>query len=211
MRNALAQKLDDDCGEIGIPPIEFRPLRHDPKTKERVSKLSVYPDYFIHDGEIVLYDFDTGSDYEYEQVDEKDTVVVSYSRSCIEEDHEAEDTLALIKVQEKKNGPTFYLVLIGYCSECEKYYIAKEDYELLAKKGRPLVTMIDETGSFSTITSGNTFVDEKEHLNTLERILDQKISEIEASPGFLSKYATSFMMMERLLLLKGQVNRYIKK
>ena len=192
MRNALAQKLDDDCGEIGIPPIEFRPLRHDPKTKERVSKLSVYPDYFIHDGEIVLYDFDTGSDYEYEQVDEKDTVVVGYSRSCIEEDHEAEDTLALIKVQEKKNGLTFYLVLIGYCSECEKYYIAKEDYELLAKKGRPLVTMIDETGSFSTITSGNTFVDEKEHLNTLERILDQKISEIEASPGFLSKYATSF-------------------
>lgn len=192
MRNALAQKLDDDCGEIGIPEIEFRPLRHDPKIKEKVSKLDVTPDYFVHDGDIVLYDFDTESDYEYEQVDEKDTVVVGYSRSCIEEDHEAEDTLALIKVQEKKNGLTFYLVLIGYCSECEKYYVAKEDYELLAKRGRPLVTTIDETGTFSAVTSGSTFADEMQHLNTLEDILDHKINEIESSPGFLSKYATSF-------------------
>ena len=192
MRNALAQKLDDDCGEIGIPQIEFRPLRHDPKIKEKVSKLAVEPDYFVHDGDIDVYDFDTGIDYEYEQVGEKDTVVVSYSRSCIEEDHEAEDTLALIKVQEKKNGQRFYLVLIGYCSECEKYYIAKEDYELLAGKGRPVVTVIDETGTFTEITSGNTFSDEKEHLNTLENLLDNKINEIETSPGFLSKYATSF-------------------
>ena len=125
-------------------------------------------------------------------MDEKDTVVVGYSRSCIEEDHEAEDTLALIKVQEKKNGLTFYLVLIGYCSECEKYYVAKEDYELLAKRGRPLVTTIDETGTFSAVTSGSTFADEMQHLNTLEDILDHKINEIESSPGFLSKYATSF-------------------
>lgn len=192
MRNSLAQKLDDDCGEIGIPQIEFRPLRHDPKTKEKVSKLNIRPDYFVHDGDIDPYDFDSDIDDEYELIDEKDTVVVNYSRSCIEEEHEAEDTLALIKVREKKNGLVVYLVLIGYCSECEKYYIAKEDYELLAEKGRPLVTMIDETGTFSTITSGKTFDAEKEHLDTLENLLDHKINEIENSPGYLAKYATSF-------------------
>ena len=73
MGNSLAQKLDDDCGEIGIPQIEFRPLRHDPKTKEKVSKLNIRPDYFVHDGDIDPYDFDSDIDDEYELIDEIET------------------------------------------------------------------------------------------------------------------------------------------
>lgn len=190
MRNALAQKLEDDCSEIGLPPIEFRPLRPEPKPKVSAVELAIKPDYFISDGKRTGFDFDVDDeDSLWNQVTESDTVVINYSRSCVEVDHEAEDTLALIKVQEKKEGDKYYVVLVGYCEECEKYYIAEEDFALLAEKGRPALTLIDETGKYNSITSGTTFDHERDHLNDLEDTLDKKIDDIQHSPGYVSKYA----------------------
>lgn len=188
MRNALAQKLEEQCGEVGIPPIDFLPLKPEPKQKVSAAQIKIRPDYFIQNGNISEYDFDD-EDVLWDQITEKDTVVVNYSRSCIEEDHEAEDTIALIQVQEKKAGRKHYLVLIGYCRECEKYYIAKEDFELLAQRGRPAMTLIDETGAYDTITSGKTFDHERDHLEDLENTFDKKIYDIQHSPGYVGKYA----------------------
>ena len=188
MRNALAQELEEECGEIGVPPITFLPLKKEPKPKTKASQLKILPDYFIHDGIRDAFDFRVEEIY-WDQISEEDTVVVNYSRSCINDDHETEDRLALIKVQEKRSGVQFYLALVGYCSDCEKYYIAKEDLELIMEKGRPFMTLIDETGSFNTITSGTTYNAERFHLQDLERKLDHKIESIKNSPGFVEKYA----------------------
>lgn len=190
MRNALAQKLEMDCSEIGLPPIEFLPLRPEAKPKVSAADLDIHPDYIIANGACDVFDFgDEEAKELWTQTFEPDTFVVNYTRSCIEEDHEAEDTLALIKVQEKKEGIKYYVVLVGYCEECEKYYIAKEDFALLAEKGRPVLTLIDETGTYNYITSGKTFDRERDHLNELEGTLDKKIDDIQHSPGYVAKYA----------------------
>lgn len=189
MRNSAAQSLDNKCSEIGIPQIEFQPLRPDRKQKVNPQEAQSRPDYFIQNGSIDEYDFDDNGIL-WDVLEEKDTVVINYSRSCIEEDHEAEDTLALIDVQEKAEGLKHYLVLIGYCDECEKYYIAKEDLELLIRKGRPRVNLIDETGSYDAITSGSTFDAEKDHLYKLEKTIDEKIETIKKNPSYVEKYAT---------------------
>ncbi|SDL37472.1 O-acetyl-ADP-ribose deacetylase (regulator of RNase III), contains Macro domain [Sarcina sp. DSM 11001] len=190
MRNSLAQKLEMDCSEIGLPPIEFRPLRPAAKPKVSAANLDIHPDYIIANGVRDVFDFGDDEAKElWTQTFEPDTFVVNYTRSCIEEDHEAEDTLALIKVQEKKEGIKYYVVLVGYCEECEKYYIAKEDFALLAENGRPVLTLIDETGTYNYITSGKTFDRERDHLNELEGTLDKKIDDIQHSPGYVAKYA----------------------
>ena len=190
MRNAAAQKLDHICSEIGIPQIEFRPLRPERKQKIKPLEAKIRPDYFIQNGSIDVFDFDDNGIL-WDVLDEKDTVVINYSRSCIEEDHEAEDTLALISVLEKAEGLKHYLVLIGYCEECEKYYIAQEDLTLLIKKGRPRINLIDETGTYDAITSGSSFEAEKEHLNNLEETIDEKIENIKKDPSYVGKYATT--------------------
>lgn len=191
MRNAAAQKLDNTCSEIGIPQIEFRPLRPERKQLVNPSEALIRPDYFIQNGFIDVYDFDDNGIL-WAVLDEKDTVVINYSRSCIEEDHEAEDTLALIKVQEKAEGLKNYLVLIGYCEECEKYYIAQEDLALLIQKGRPRINLIDETGTYDAISSGSSFDAEKEHLHSLEETIDEKIETIKKNPSYVEKYATTY-------------------
>ena len=190
MRNAAAQKLDNICSEVGIPQVEFRPLRPERKQKIKPSEAKIRPDYFIQNGSIDVYDFDDNGIL-WDVLEEKDTVVINHSRSCIEEDHEAEDTLALICVLEKAEGIKHYLVLIGYCEECEKYYIAQEDLVLLIKKGRPRINLIDETGTYDAITSGSSFDAEKEHLHNLEETIDEKIETIKKDPSYVDKYATT--------------------
>lgn len=189
MRNSKAQKLEEDCGEIGIPPIDFHKLRPEPKKIKNKVEIKIKPKYLVQNGSLSEYDFE--EDVDWAELTEDDTMIVSYSRSCSEADHETEDILALLTVDEKKGGRSKYLVLMGYCSECEKYYIDQDDYNLIYDKGRPMVMVQDDTNSDYYVTSGSVFDSEKKHLDDLEGKLDSKISEIKANPNFVSQYAIS--------------------
>ncbi len=187
MRNSLAQQLDLNCGKIGVPEIEFSKIK--PEVKKNIVYRAAYkPDYFIQNGIKTEYDYDERG---WEELPESVIFVVSYSRVCTFEDHDTDDALVLVNVQEKKGGSKKYLVLVGYCKDCGKYYIAQEDYAIIYGAGRPAVTVYDDTNSNYYIQSGSVFDDEKMHLNELECKFDARINEIKADSRYVSQYAVT--------------------
>lgn len=189
MKGVIAKQLEEDCGEVGIPPIEFRKLTLDKKEQSNKLNKRIKPKYFVQNGYISEYDFN--EEIEWEVLSEDDVVVVSFSTSCSELEHETVDVLAIMEILEKEGTKAYYLVLMGYCSECEKYYIDQDDYKIIYEKGRPYIQVQDDTNSDYYITSGSIFDEENEHLVKLEGRLEQKIAEIEAHPDFVGKYSVN--------------------
>lgn len=188
MRNSKAQRLEEECGEIGIPPVHFKRLKKEVKKKIKPLRANRKPTYFLQNGQISLYEYE--DEIDWVKLTKEDTAVVSWSRVCTQ-GHETEDILGLVHVQEKKGDPKDYLILMGYCGECEQYYIDKDDYALLYKKGRPEILIYDDTNSDYMVTSGTVFESENDHLQNLENDLSNFIQAIRNRPDFVSKYATN--------------------
>ena len=188
MRNSKAQRLEEECGEIGIPPIHFERLRKENRKKIKPKQAKRKPHYFLQNGQLSTYSY--GDDVDWIELALEDTIVISYSRACTEE-HETEDVLGLVRVYEKKDGPRDYLILLGYCDECQQYYMDKDDYAILYKKGRPDVLIYDDTNSDYMVTSGAVFDSENEHLQRLENDLYSSIQVIRNRPDYVGKYATN--------------------
>lgn len=188
MRNSKAQRLEEECGEIGIPPIHFKRLKKEARKKIKLLQEKRTPNYFLQNGQISLYTY--GDEIDWIELTKDDMVVVSYSRACTQE-HETEDVLALVHVHEKKNGAKDYLILMGYCDECEQYYIDRDDYSLLYDKGRPEILIYDDTNSDYMVTSGAVFDSEDDHLQQLESDLSASMQAIRNLPDYVAKYATT--------------------
>ena len=188
MRNTAAQRLEEELAEKGIPAIEYKPLREEKKKQVSFKKAPQRPQYFVTNGEAIEYDL--GDQISWTELSEQDIVVIGFSRVCAE-GHDAEETLCLLKVLEKQSGSLVnYLVIMGYCEECERYYIDKEDFDKLYSIGRPEVQTIDETNGEYRITSGSAFDAEREHLSEVEKQLDERIRGIQGSANYVGKYAT---------------------
>lgn len=185
MRNSLAQQLSLDCGRIGVPEPDFEVIRP-PVKKIQKKSTKVKPHYFVQNGEKTVYNFDNN---EWEVLPESTNFVVSYSRVCNFEDHYSDDQLVLIYVDSKMGGKIPYLVLVGYCYDCKKFYIAKEDYEILYSAGRSNITIYDDTGSDYYIQSGSVFEDERQYLKKVETSIKSRVSTIENSENYTGKYA----------------------
>ncbi len=186
--SAAAQRLEDQCGEIGIP-IEFSRV-HAQKKAVAVSKILIKPDCFIQNGAKSLFTFDNNNDWPV--LSEEDTAIISHSRECTINGHEGNtsDELAIIRVQKKRNGILNCLTLLGYCSICRKYYLDVDDFKLVSESGRPVLTLIDDTGTYETITSGPSFAKERVHLEQVESDLHGTVSSIKSQPNYVEKYAT---------------------
>lgn len=188
MRNTAAQRLEEELAEKGIPAIEYKPLRKEKKKQETFKKAPQRPQYFVTNGEIIKYDL--GDQVSWTELSEQDIVVVGFSRVCTE-GHDTEETLCLLKVLEKRSGASVnYLAIMGYCEECERYYIDKEDFDKLYSIGRPAIQTIDETNGEYHITSGSVFDAERAHLGKVEEQLDERIKGIQGSANYVGKYAT---------------------
>ncbi len=186
MRNSLAQKLNLECGRVGVPEMDFERIK--PQVKKTVKKANAFkPDYFVQNGEKVKYDYDNRK---WEELPESTILVVSYSRVCSFDDHDSSDQLVMVRVDEKKGGRKEYLLLVGYCSDCDKYYIAQEDYEIIYSAGRPNVTIYDDTSSNYYIQSGAVFDEEKGYLKKVETGIRDRILDIKSNDDYVSKYAT---------------------
>ena len=69
-----------------------------------------------------------------------------------------------------------YLFALGYCSDCQKYYMDIIDYRALYSYGRPEVTLIRNIDdSDYQITSGEVFNLERKHLNDVESKIDDEV------------------------------------
>ncbi len=184
MRNSLAQQLSLQCGRVGVPDFEYIKVR--PKQNKKIDRVSLYrPDYFVANGEKNIYEY---NDKEWEELSESSNFVVAYSRVCSFEDHDTDDQLVLVKVTERNGLKKEYLILVGYCEDCQKYYIAKEDYEVLYNAGRPHIKIYDDTSSDFYIQSGAVFDEEKGYLEIVEGKLSNKINELRTDSNYVSTY-----------------------
>ena len=184
MRKSMAEQLEEDCEEAGIPAPEFYRLE---KTKSNVvRKKTAKPDEVVSDGRREPF----RRTQTWDILGEEDTVVISHSAACPEWEHEnqCEDVWRVIRVMEKEGGRINCLIPLCYCKECERYYGARENLKALLDSGRPEVNLLDDTDSDFLITSGETFQLEKEHLQKLENKLNYQISAIRDSSGYTGQY-----------------------
>ena len=189
IRKAHAIDLNDECAILGIPTIESEALIKQ-KTKMNLTlKEEIKPDFIIEDRSIIPYQYDYIVD-NY-MLSEEDIIVVSDSACCSINGHESEEVLVSLWIQEKKGAHRVYMLCVGYCNQCQKYYMDIDDYELVYKIGRPEVTLIiDYEDKEYLITSGEVFNLERTHLNDLETNILSAIKKIEHSSDYVSVYAT---------------------
>lgn len=189
IRRTAAADLEDQCATVGIP-LDFEKIEPLKPLTEKKSIKNIHADYYVEYGKRSKYDFEFDADCYLLRKD--DVLVVSDSTECNLEGHSTgESSLVMILVDEKRNGEKAYIVQAGYCSQCQKYYIEEDDFEVLYKAGRPEVTVIYDTDSEAehSITSGEVFEIEKSHLDKLETELDTIVNDIKAQADYVNPYA----------------------
>lgn len=188
VRKAYVSDIIDDCAKNGIPEIEAEPLVKKVPKKKPMPKKEIRPDYFIQDGKRQQYNYDFNADCF--KLTEEDTVVISDSIYCMLDGHDTKEVLAMIMVKQKREGRKAYLFMVGYCAECQKYYMDEEDYRVVYALGRPEVTILsDLDGDDYHITSGEVFNLERTHLKELEDNIDEEITDIHHQPDYVNPFA----------------------
>lgn len=188
VRKVVAVDLVDECAMAGVPEIEYETLVKKAPKKVAIKPKELRPDYFIQDGKRVAYNYSHTADCY--KLTEEDTVVVSDSVYCNLEGHDTEEVLALIMVKEKRGGRKAYLFMVGYCAQCQKYYMDEEDYKVVYSIGRPEVTILSDIDSDAyQITSGEVFNLERNHLGRLESDIEGEISSIYNQKDYVNPFA----------------------
>ena len=189
LRKAAAQELEDKCAEIGIPLAGFEPLEVKLPKAEPIRGREFFPDFEIYNGVRKRFNGSVSNCY---QLVESDTVVVSDSIYCAIEGHSTKQEFGLIWVKGKRNGNRkSYLFSLGYCSDCEKFYMEEQDYKTLYNLGRPEVTiLLDVDEDQYNITSGEVFDLENKHLGDLEENIDGEVADIKNKPDYVGQYDT---------------------
>ena len=190
IRRASALDLMDRCAEKGIPQIETEKLTIKELPKKVILPQKVKSDYMIENGKRTKFHYNVTSGCY--QLSETDIVVVSDSIYCTIYGHDlVEEVVALIRVFQKSGERKNYLFHLGYCTDCQKYYMDQDDYKVLYSIGRPEVTILhDFDDTDYSITSGEVFNLERKHLQKIEKGISKEIKAIESKPDYVNPYAT---------------------
>lgn len=189
LRRTSAINLEDQCAEIGIPLIEYEELAKKTPQKVPVPKREIKPDYYIDNGIRSKYEFDQIQDCY--KLTEEDTIVVSDSSYCNHDGHDTETILGLIWVKERSGERKSYLTMLGYCAQCQKYYMDEVDYKTIYSLGRPEITvLIDLDDNSYMISSGEVFNMENDHLHKIEGEITSEIDSIHNSSDYVNPYET---------------------
>lgn len=179
-------EINDLCAEIGVPQIEYEAV-YEKISENKIISRDIKIDFYVDNGKIKKFDFDNTID-KY-MIDESDTVVISDSTGCNIFDHDTEDILICFDVILKKGGRKKYLCKAGYCKVCQKFYLEEDDYKALYEIGRPRANiLVDAHEEEYYITSGEVFNIENEHLNIVEKKLDDEIKAIKNNPDYVDPY-----------------------
>ena len=194
LRRAAARDLEDKCSEIGVPLAGFEILQKKSEPKKSVEKRKYFtlPNTIIEDGKITpVHNIDIASPEQY-LLNESDTVVVSDSIYCSLDGHDTKEVPRIIFIKKKTDGKRKpYFFKLGYCSDCEKYYMDELDYKILNNLGRPeVLILLDIDDESYNITSGEVFDLENKHLVDLEKNIDGEVANIKDQPDYVGQHET---------------------
>ena len=211
MRSSSVAEIEDNCALNGVPVIETESLVKKRPKKQLIKMREIKPDYIVENGKREIYTYSHAADCF--KLTEEDTVVVSDSIYCSLEGHKTEEVLVLIWVNQKKDGRKSYIFVVGYCSQCQKYYMDIDDYNVIYSLGRPEVTIISDVNDADyQITSGEVFNLERNHLNNIESGITGEIKEIHGSTDYVNPYAVGDYDDGNLSFAKSlSANKYGKR
>lgn len=211
LRSSVAFEIEDNCALNGVPVIETEPLVKKQPKKQLIKMREIKPDYIVENGKREIYTYNYAADCF--KLTEADIVVVSDSIYCSLRGHETEEVLALIWVNQKKGGRKSYIFVVGYCAQCQKYYIDMDDYNVIYSLGRPEVTILSDVNEADyQITSGEVFDLERNHLSNIESGITREIEEIHACPDYVNPYAVGDYDDGNLSFAKSlSANKYGKR
>lgn len=191
VRRAAVSGLLDLCSEKGVPAIETARLVNQEPVKKPIPRREIKPDYFVEDGVRNLYSYKYNADCY--RLTEDDTVIVSDSIYCNLDGHQTKEVLVLITVEEKRAGRKSYLVMAGFCSECQKFYMDLDDYKVIHSYGRPAVTILSDIETdFNEITSGEVYNLERTHLKKVDAAIEEEVDRIQSQPDYVGRYQTGY-------------------
>lgn len=72
-------------------------------------------------------------------------IVINDSRSCIFKNHFIDDVIAMLRIATPNGNIKNHPIQAGYCNECDKYYILKDDFKMAQKLGSILCPVEDMT------------------------------------------------------------------
>ena len=190
LRRTAALELLDRCAEEGIPQIEVKRLVKKLPAKMPIPQKDVHSNFLIENGKRKAFHYKVNANCY--QLSESDTVVVSDSIYCNIGGHDdTEEVVALIWLLQKRGGRQAYLFRLGFCTHCQKYYMAQEDYQVLYSVGRPEVTvLLDIDDTDFQITSGEVFNLERDHLGIVEKQISDEVASIKSNSDYVNPYAT---------------------
>lgn len=190
IRRTTALDIDDLCQEQGAAGPKIKPIRPEVKKKTVIKKI-IKPHYMIENGKRSEFIYEKANEGVY-RLNEEDTVVVSDSSYCYLEGHETEQVEAVYVVNDKREGKRNYISLMGYCSQCQKFYMDEDDYKVIYSYGRPeFVVIRDVEDDEYLVTSGEVYNLEKEHLQDVEGDISEKVSSIKENADYISQTETA--------------------
>ena len=109
-------------------------------------------------------------------LEEGDAVFQSDSCQCTNEEHEGLSSIQNVVFEVQANRKVQkYAVEVGYCPECNAFYIPKESRKYLSDRGKITHPIRGAHDLFEYKTSGEAFDEEKEVLDKLEKRLKKKL------------------------------------
>ena len=182
---AMQSYLEDECAMIGVPEPEYEPLVV--KKRTTAKEQGIILSYYVENGKRKKYGNIRSN---IPTLREDDTLVVTDVMEC-EPGHEVKDVLAAVQVDVKKEGMRWFACALGYCEECDKYFILEDDYLALVREGRPIARIGDPMNVDTHVRSGEIFNQENKRLARTEETIQKDIDRIKASPDFVEQYATT--------------------
>lgn len=86
---------------------------------------------------------------------EADVIIQNYSMICKEREHTVKPYNGIIKLDDKKGNIVNYSVYVGYCKQCNKYFMFTEDFYDLLRAGKPLCQIIDYAPYYNDVGKSN--------------------------------------------------------
>ena len=189
LRKSKALDLEYECARKGVRMPLISPLVEKKPKKEKATVKKLKPHYFVENGR--KEEFKYKDSEAFYRLTEEDTIVVSDSTYCNYLEHNTEEVEVVFWVNTKKEGRKLFLCLVGYCAQCQKYYLSEEDYKVIYGLGRPEVTIITDLEEDDyQITSGEVFNLEKGHLDNLEADFTKQINEIQNAKDYVNPFST---------------------
>lgn len=189
VRRTVALDIEDECEKRGISCPELKPIREEVKAPKAVVR-KIVPKYMIEDGKRSDFPYKITNDDVY-YLNEDNTVVVSDSNYCRLEGHNTREVDAAYIIYDKKNHKQGYISSVGYCTQCQKFYMDEDDYKVIYAYGRPEFSIIrDLVDDEYLITSGEVYNLENEHLDNLEKDIRADIKTIEGYEDYCNEFET---------------------